>query len=461
MIEEIFADDCPLLEEENQALSTRSKDFERSEVRRLTFWRCLPDQVQSADDFIGYAIFKTDHFSTSRQEDHIYESVFPIVRTTNDNNFVHCIRTYSVNTITGFQSVKGVLYAQQNDQTYVCAHVALRTALSSVLPDGDISYEEMNRLAGIDHENRCVGKNEGGLSPDDMETIFLGLGLEYEKIVHEPDLGHMLPNEFQRDLYGIIESGWPALLGFELKDPTAPPGKVPRHIVPVIGHTFNDDAWVPDAQRAYFGNQLAYYSSESWLSSYVLHDDNFGPYYCLPRHFLDKENFRMILGLKPKTISFPASDAEVVGFNFLNAILRGRKGNGTPWHDRFLIFTHNGLLVLRTLVLEKSDYLDHLRAMTDWEGNQIESNAIAQIAAILPKHIWMIEASAQELFASSRRKFGEVLLPAEQPLPRPLNTSILLGIRLPGSILMSSNGSLNTLEVSLKGHSPLYQQSTN
>ena len=457
LVEDIEESNCALFAEENEAIARRSPDFSGSKVQRLSFWRCPPEKPASADDFIGYAVFKSDTFGDpSRPEDHIFESVLPAVRAKAQNNFVHCARTYAVSTEAGPQSVTGVLYAQQNDLTFVCAHVALRTALSAILPDGDVTYARLNQLAGIDHETRKVGRGEGGLGPDHLEAIVRGLNLDCTKVVHEPLLNLHLPYEFQPDLYGMIESGNPALLGFVLDDPTVPPEKVPRHIVPIIGHTFNDDAWVPDAQRNYFGKGLQYFSSESWLSSYVLHDDNFGPYYCLPRHFLTKDNFRIILGMSPRGTPFPASDAEAVGFDFLNAIAGLYQLDGQPWLDRFLIYTRQGLLILRTLLLDRADYVRHLTSIRDWEGHPFDPPAIAKIEAALPDRLWVVEASAPELFPSSRRKFGEVLLSADKPLPRPLDTSILLGARLPGSFLLTAGGNLETIPVSLTGHSPLF-----
>ena len=175
LVEDIEESDCALFAEENEAIAKRSPDFSGSKVQRLSFWRCPPAEPTSADDFIGYAVFKSDTFGDpSRPEDHLFESVLPAVRAEAQNNFVHCARTYAVSTEAGPQSVTGVLYAQQNDLTFVCAHVALRTALSAILPDGDVTYATLNQLAGIDHETRKVGRGEGGLGPDHLEAIVRG-----------------------------------------------------------------------------------------------------------------------------------------------------------------------------------------------------------------------------------------------------------------------------------------------
>lgn len=456
LIEEILENNCQLLAEESASLSLRRSDFSGSITHRLSFWRCLPDHPTSPTDFIGYAIFKSDSFAgLPRPTDHIFEAVMPSGRSEAQNNFIHCSRTYTVQTAVSAQTVTGVLYAQQNDLTFVCAHVAMRTALSVLLPDADISYARMNGLAGVDHQSRLVG-NGAGLSPDDLERILKGLSVPYEKIVHEPNQGLNLPTEFQRDLYGFIESGCPALVGFELDDPNPGPDGSPRHIVPIIGHTFNDDAWVPDAQRSYFGNQLRYFSSESWLSSYVLHDDNFGPYYCLPRHFLKKDNFRIILGLQRQATAFSASDAEAVGFDFLHAIARTTPSIGQDWYDRFTVFARQGLLVLRAMLVERAAYIRHLREIRSWEGVPLEEDIISRMQNHLPERFWMIEASAQELYTASRRKFGELLLSCTLPLPRPLNLSVMLAARLPGVLLSLQQGGLATHPVQLQGHTPIF-----
>ena len=62
LIEEIGEANCQLLTEENAAIRLRSPDFQVSTVHRLSFWRCPPDQMTDPQDFIGYAIFKSDRF---------------------------------------------------------------------------------------------------------------------------------------------------------------------------------------------------------------------------------------------------------------------------------------------------------------------------------------------------------------------------------------------------------------
>ena len=187
-----------------------------------------------------------------------------------------------------------------------------------MLPQADVTYAELNQLAGIIHDNPTANVGEGtgrGLKPGQIETILNHFKIAFSSLKHEPN--HVppvvLPDkvEYQALLYASIESARPALLGFELEaDPAT--GEISRHLIPVIGHTFNDDAWVPDAERWYFMRDQVIFRSESWLSTYVVHDDNLGPYYCLPRHYLSRKSFRLLCGIQPKAASLNVSEVEAL-----------------------------------------------------------------------------------------------------------------------------------------------------
>ncbi|MDB6041372.1 MAG: hypothetical protein JWM99_5213 [Verrucomicrobiales bacterium] len=453
LVEQIDGADCKLLDEENEQLAVRKSAFKGSIVHRLSFFKNAKGTHPNADDFLGYVIYKRDFFSdVASPTVHIFESVTRPFRQKAQNNFIEPLRKYRVNTCIGAFEVEGVLYAQQNALTFVCAHVALRTVLASVLPAGDVSYRVLNDLVGVDHKTRQLG----GLGPVDFEKIFSHFGLHFQKSIHEPSQNLILPTDYQRDLYGLIESGVPAILGFELGSPQTA-GAVPqRHAIPVIGHTFNEDTWLPQADQAYFGGRLAYYPSENWLSTFVIHDDNFGPYLCLPRHFLKKDNFRLLYGIKKQHTEFSAVQAEAFAFDCFLAIAKHMSAGG-EWFVRFSSFAIRNWLVLRTMLVEKAQYLGHLRLLRDWEGNPLQQSAISEIETLLPDSFWMIEASAPELFASSRRKFGEILLNKDKPLSS--GFELIIAARLPGLMALAESGKLRVEKISLVGHSSLFTYS--
>ena len=176
--------------------------------------------------------------------------------------------------------VNGYLYAQQNALTNVCAHVALRTAAARFHPNGDMSYREMNQLLGIDHVKVKMGEGSG-LTTQQMQRVLEAAGAKcFPADYSNPSAN---PPPFQKYIYGSIESGYPAIVIFGTTDPDGS-----LHAVPVFGHTLNQDTWVPSADFSYFkiGEGTKYIPSESWLSMFIAHDDNWGSNYCIPRHYL-------------------------------------------------------------------------------------------------------------------------------------------------------------------------------
>ena len=311
LIDRIPCTESSFLMEENQALSDLNCGYVRSDVFKFSFFKTADEDKITPHDFLGYAVLKIDRDSSGNViTSHVFESVLWPPRKSFQNNFLHCKRRYSVTNSLGSDFiVEGALYAQQNAKTFVCAHVALRTVLACHVPEGDVSYSKIVQFSG----------NRGALEPNDIESVISGLGLTFEKTLHEPPC-NPTQKDYMRELYGFTESAAPALLGFELSR-SSNCSVNERHIVPVLGHTFNEDSWVPPSTQNYFTKNFRYFSSEQWLSSHLMHDDNFGPYYCLPRHFLQKENFRILYGINSNRAALFSVDAEAMALVFFIAQL--------------------------------------------------------------------------------------------------------------------------------------------
>jgi hypothetical protein len=69
----------------------------------------------------------------------------------------------------------------------------------------------------------------------------------------------------------------------------------------------------------------------------------------------------------------------------------------------------------------------------------------------------MVEASAPELFSATRRKFGEVLLRADLAVPKPMDFSLLLALRLPGQFLHIEDQTLQRIDTETAAHIALFQ----
>lgn len=456
LIEHIVEADCKLLAEENRALALRLPDFNGATVTRFSFF--TGERESAPGEFLGYAIFKQDR-NASGDFGHVYEAVMKPPRGRPYNNFIHCLGTYQVVCTLGVFSVRGALFAQQNDATFVCAHVALRTLLSTMLPDRDIDYATINRLAGVDHTDPAVrvGARQmtrgRGLRPQQIEAVIRGIGFEPDLVTHEPDVEDAaLPEgvEFQRLLYGYLESGSPALLGFTLAPGVS--GASSRHIIPVLGHTFNEDLWVPEAERQYFAHNRGYFPSESWLSTWVAHDDNFGPYVCLPRHYLGRAQFRLLVGCRLNGVSRPAEVAEAFAYDFARKLVDGLGDTGRTWLGRFAAFSRASLLVLRTFVVEKSVYAQHLSSLRDKENFDFEEANQERFLAALPERFWLIEFSAPELFPASRRKFGDILVHPDAAVAR---HRAVIAARLPGFLLYREGAEWKSRKTRLAGHTDI------
>jgi len=450
LVDSISSEVSPFLVEENQVLAQKESKYARSEIVKFSFFKKSSECQIVQNDFLGYAVFKID-YDTEGQPlcYHIFESVFPLQGRSLRNNFLQCKRCYSVsNTFGDNFEVSGALYAQQNKKTFFCAHVALRSVLSCILPKGDISYYEISQLAGT----------RDGLTEDNIDQVFTGLNVPFRKVIFQPcphnSKCQFVPSpSYIRELYGFTESTCPVLLGFESTNGNG-------HIVPVFGHTFNEDSWVPPSNQVYFQkNTFRFFSSEQWLSSHIIHDDNFGPYYCLPRQFLSQENFRSLYGInfrKPALYSVEAEAAAIDLFKQIAAEIKERP-HDDPWMDIFLVFTGANRLILRSIYLSKEKYRKHLQ-------NSLQGHIHAQwqkIAPILPDHFWMVEASMPELFSVSRKKFGEIILAVDVNNNDEASFNLCF-IRLPNCAIVRDKDN-NTLwsswpswQLPTRGHTPIY-----
>ena len=129
------------------------------------------------------------------------------------------------------------------------------------------------------------------------------------------------------------------------------------------------------------------------------------------------------------------------------------------WFDLFVVYARS-YLVLRSIYIQKEDYLFHLKNTLDTDdGIEFDPEMITRIAEHLPSQFWMVEASCPELFSVTRRKFGEVILvPKEGQLQ--FDHSSLLFMRLPGCLVFRNANDLS-LEISpVQGHTQIFSLET-
>lgn len=417
------------------------------EIFRLSFWSSTfvrGDEVagQSAANLIGYAIIKND--GKTGQVDakwYVFEAVF--IKYGHENNCVPWTSRYAVTVADTTFDICGVLYCQQNGCNKACAQVALRSLLSRVLHERDVAYRVINEIAGI-----TPGGTPGdGLTLSQIIRVLDSFKLAYSGMVYKREipLEERIKRPYQDYLYDGVESGIGSLLVFNLgnryhRDERA-------HVVPIFGHTFNKDTWVTDADVGYFkiDSKVEYLNSSNWTSSFICHDDNFGPNFCMPRYYVEPEQVLAAINVKQVGFFLDVKVAESVALHVLGnilplmnksirwkrVVLRCNKESG-KWE-----VTRN--LVLRSVFMSAQEYINYVKGYRDWRGN-VENTSIVSFLSTLdvPNYVLVVEYSLLQLFPANKRKLGEVVFDASCQKNNFSNVeSAMLIARMPGNYAIS------------------------
>ena len=428
-----------IISQENEELAALGLTQSTHDLRRLSFWdrHVTVRNATSLTDknLIGYAILKRDigewqGFGIDQW--HVFEAVFK--KYAHLHNCLPDAGAYSVRIGDKTFTARGVLYCQQNGLNKACAHVAIRSLLSRLVPEHDVSYSSMNKIARECFTARY--RPSGGLTVQQIRSILRHYEIEFRDIAYNencevtPDIRKDQP--YQKYLYSGIESGCGGLLGFSMDGPKA---TQERHIIPFYGHTFNKDTWAPDADASYFniGANVGYIPSDSWTSSFLGHDDNFGPCFCIPRLYVKAENVQYVVEVLQSGAQYNGIIAEAIALRLLYS-LYPKLETSNAWQKRLAQHVHpdNQKVVLRACCVQKEKYLTHLRCVRDWEGKSEEPGVLSALEAALPSMLWIVEFSIPHLFPANERKIGEIVLDARCP---PEGFLPFIIARLPGNYL--------------------------
>lgn len=425
-----------LIADENEEIKLIYADHTMDHLRRLTFWK-VP--ITSAADLshvgsaacIGYALLKqdsTDVLPERKWRWHIFEAV---MRPTEfAYSYVPGWNIFKVRCGDEIFEVPGVLYCQQNSLNKACAQVALRSLCSMHVDPAEVSFRRINELAG--HSPFDPGQ---GLEVRQIQAVLNGFEILYTAIDYNTVAAEdRAAFAYQKFVYAGIESGAGALLGFSV-GPNAT-----YHIIPFFGHTLDRDAWVPNAEATYFqiGDETKYIPSESWVSNFVGHDDNFGSNYAIPRVYITPEQAQYVASLYPRPVQYGGVEAEALAVNMLYSVRRKIIPSDLRWHRRAFTAINDQNIVLRPIVISREKYIRHLRDSVDWQQNR-ESNEVCDgLQTSLPDHLWLVELSVPELFSANLRKLGEILLDASIGLNSDDESRRFILARLPGSYIVQA-----------------------
>lgn len=367
------------------------------------------------------------------------------------NNYIHFYRVFqcsvNINGVDNFFPIEGTFFSQQNSYTSVCAHAALCMTLNNFNyghSDELILPNYVNEKCGLSYTHEG-GKSEG-LTSEKIANFLkdVGYSINQKNFTEEPN------EDYAEHIYSYLESGLPTLLIFATKVGAA------SHIVPIIGHTLNSDMWLPEAKFAYTGGIGSFNSHQasSWVDHFIMHDDNFGMYFCLPVDSLRRvtlpkydPSFRALhcIAIIPKGVTENAKFTEYCSIRLLSNILHTYYTHDPEalkcnfWLNQ-LLHKHQRSLVTRTLLVTREDYIATL-AQTDFKGKTLSKENIKDIQSVFPDVAWLTEISLPDLFTANKSKLCDFIYPATTIIKNSEDFSReWLFARLPGQIMLRGVG---------------------
>ncbi len=458
---------------DTEALDKRFKEKLNIEAYRFTFSTNLfsnaTDIVGLKDEeFLSTAILI--NFKNPEKDDwqsYLQKAIVCLPKKDNKrllNNYIHvqkefnCVVSIDSSTTHEFKII-GTYFCQQNDVTAVCAHVALCMIINSLESTKEIySTETINEVLGIDHDTVKVGGDKG-LNQEQVLKVLEHAGLD--AVWH--DFFKYPETDYAEYIYRYMEGGNPSLLVFSTN-------RDEMHVVPVIGHTLNSDIWDAEAELAYNKKApLNYRSASAWVDHFVIHDDNFGMYLCLPVDSLRKitipkydPSFRAYtaIAIVPKKLPMPAREAEWASASIIRQLFQKLEKNkviiDNIWLERML--KENRPMVIRTLLVNNVDYINHLTTGKDFYDKSFSKEEIVKMTSHLPDHFYLSEISMPDLYTANKTKIIDVLYKCDEK-PGDIFDS-WIQIRLPGFCMFNSQES-PILNHSIISHVPMFRKNDN
>ncbi len=438
-----------------------------AEALKLTFLRCEPSEhlAPTADDVIGQCVVVNYRAPGGVQyvASFVLEALFALPRLQDGmpllNNFVSRTGSFPITVLDKELSIDSVCYAQQNSVTSVCAHACLYMVERTLFP---------NRAPPLSCTvNSELGEKaiEGMLPTEMAQALRDRTGLQVSLVSCEG----LTPAEYVSILTAATESGDLALLVFKTgADDLADGRTLPtNHVVVVLGHTRNSDEWHPQAIPEYSGLPSApYCPASSWVDHFLIHDDNFGPYFTLSSRALESDptvRADAVLLIREHACTIEAHTAEAAAATFLSFMLPtlSSETSGNRWLE--LAARRRDAFVTRPILVTRHAYLEHLGDLVRQEESRPPTDAVMKTLGELPDFFWMVEFTIPDLLAGNRTKLGEVLVEAVwNDAVESRRSLMVLGMRAPSRLLVAnratSPASMSVQPFPLAGHGDIYVQ---
>ncbi len=408
------------------------------------------------DKFLGYCIVHEDTLQNIDSE--IETSHFYLTECVLGNPIPREIRGYAYGNYKAKiplenkqYEINGNYFSQQNKYTNCCAQAAIKMVLRGYFHN--ITCEQINKSSNIKHEK---GQGNLGFNPGQICDSIKNYSKQNSNCELQPSMLHSdsaNPSQFLKSVYHAIESKIPVILLMILPREISSE-KTKGHAVSLVGHSFKMNNWGAYGGGYFSETAVGYLSSFLWCDSFIIQDDNFGPFYHLSSEFLTKyaDLYRSKIsfsdcamvrsplneGESSKQVPLSAifihtkehdyihqcSLVEMFAATIINLYINGLDlNNEIPDDEDFNLYFYNffsgmeknGLsgktnghqtaLILRSLLVGKNEYLQ------SQVGELLKKNEMYEaIDFILPEYFWLVEISIPELFWINQHKIGEIAI---------------------------------------------------
>jgi hypothetical protein len=347
-------------------------------------------------------------------------------------------------------SIKGNYFSQQNNYTNCCAQAAIKMVLRGYFKD--ITCEGINKSVGISHENR---EGRSGFRAKQTCDAIESYSKAKSNCALEPSMivsDSADPGLFLKSVYHAIESKIPVILFMILPKGSASE-QTKGHAVSLVGHSFETNNWSAYGGGYFSEKDVGYLSSFLWCGSFIIQDDNFGPFYQLTTKFLREytDLCRRMMSfsdcamkrspLKADASTQPPLSAVLVhkadhfyirhsclieiyaAFLINHFVNELQVKDQLPENDEFDLYFYNYInnvsrsgvsnnknghqkaLILRTIIVSRKEYIE------SEVGDLLKDNNLRDLVEyVLPDYFWLIEISVPELFWVNKRKVGEIII---------------------------------------------------
>lgn len=467
-----------VIAEERKALKKYFNKAIDTDVYRFTFISKYISKFEELKDLPNdkyYAtaiIFNLKNPTNNKWHSYLHSAIVTIPKKQNKfllNNYIHVKKEFTCtikdkdNKKLSFK-ITGTYFCQQNNITSVCAHAALCMTINNNSPSTSrlISTEWINKTLNIDHNSRRVGSGQGLITEEVIAVLQKAkLKITWLNFKSNPD------SDYADYIYRYMEGGAPSLLIFTTKN------EHNLHVVPVIGHTLNSDIWHAEAELAYKKrNDLNYRPASEWVDHFIISDDNFGMYLCLPVNSLKKTTdfvgdpeFRAYTAIivVPIDLKTPAIEAELTSVTLIRTLLASMKNTNTKLDNWLERLTDPSVpIVARTLLITKDNYEQHLRIEKDFSRKSFSEDEIKGILDGLPNNFFLTEITLPDLYTANKSKILDVLYICDKPPTvdqRELYKRWLL-VRIPGACVKNRKDN-KLVELTVNNHYPLFRKEKN